>query len=342
MITENLSTLKIHKLTQGQYDRELAAGNIDENAIYLTPDDNNNNNVITEYDIEKTYEEQQVYSANAVNGLFEALKAEIQGDLDEISDLVGGEETGKVIFNETLTFAFNEDLDTTCDTTHTLPKLENGKFYLVTFNGVTEYYQCAVGDYTYLGDITRTNTLLFVNFSYEYPHVIACMNDENGTFLEGEYTLVIKEIQEDSRQYVAGMTEDSRLYLTCAIDENGNGASDIAEGVRTTVELINSNSEVIASFTREDFENAQYSYTFDSDIYSLMSEGEEYTVKFTMTDYSNDTQSYFECGTVSFTDTAELIDIKESVWDSGSIVGYEEKKALCIGNPFLLKLQAAN
>lgn len=40
MITENISTLKIHKLTQAQYDRELAAGNIDENALYLTPDEN--------------------------------------------------------------------------------------------------------------------------------------------------------------------------------------------------------------------------------------------------------------------------------------------------------------
>lgn len=39
MITENLSTLKIHKLTQTQYDRELAAGRIDESAIYLTPDE---------------------------------------------------------------------------------------------------------------------------------------------------------------------------------------------------------------------------------------------------------------------------------------------------------------
>lgn len=39
MITENLSTLKIHKLTQAQYDRELSAGNIDENALYLTPDE---------------------------------------------------------------------------------------------------------------------------------------------------------------------------------------------------------------------------------------------------------------------------------------------------------------
>lgn len=39
MITENLLTLKIHKLTQEQYDRELAAGRIDETALYLTPDE---------------------------------------------------------------------------------------------------------------------------------------------------------------------------------------------------------------------------------------------------------------------------------------------------------------
>lgn len=39
MNTQNLSTLKIHKLTQDQYDRELAAGNIDENALYLTPNE---------------------------------------------------------------------------------------------------------------------------------------------------------------------------------------------------------------------------------------------------------------------------------------------------------------
>ena len=43
MITENLSTLKIHKLTQEQYDRELEAGRIDHNALYLTPDEENSN-----------------------------------------------------------------------------------------------------------------------------------------------------------------------------------------------------------------------------------------------------------------------------------------------------------
>lgn len=39
MKTENLSTLKIHKLSQAQYKRELEANNIDENALYLTPDE---------------------------------------------------------------------------------------------------------------------------------------------------------------------------------------------------------------------------------------------------------------------------------------------------------------
>lgn len=39
MITNNLSTLTIHKLTQAQYDRAVANGTIDENALYLTPDE---------------------------------------------------------------------------------------------------------------------------------------------------------------------------------------------------------------------------------------------------------------------------------------------------------------
>ena len=38
MITENLSTLKIHKLTDSQYQREKDAGRLDEFALYLTPE----------------------------------------------------------------------------------------------------------------------------------------------------------------------------------------------------------------------------------------------------------------------------------------------------------------
>ena len=39
MITENLPTLKINKLTQAQYDAAKSAGTINENELYMTPDD---------------------------------------------------------------------------------------------------------------------------------------------------------------------------------------------------------------------------------------------------------------------------------------------------------------
>lgn len=40
MLTENLSTLKINRLTQEQYDTALTNGSINTNELYLTPDDN--------------------------------------------------------------------------------------------------------------------------------------------------------------------------------------------------------------------------------------------------------------------------------------------------------------
>lgn len=39
MIVKNLSALQIHQMSKEQYERELAAGRIDENALYLTPDE---------------------------------------------------------------------------------------------------------------------------------------------------------------------------------------------------------------------------------------------------------------------------------------------------------------
>ena len=48
MITENLSTLKIHRLTQEQYDRAKAEGKLKDNEIYLTPDTAAGNIILTE------------------------------------------------------------------------------------------------------------------------------------------------------------------------------------------------------------------------------------------------------------------------------------------------------
>lgn len=39
MYTENLPILRIHKLSQEQFDRELATGNTEASSLYLTPDE---------------------------------------------------------------------------------------------------------------------------------------------------------------------------------------------------------------------------------------------------------------------------------------------------------------
>ena len=68
MITENLSTLKIHKLTQAQYDRELETGNLEENSLYLTPDETVDNTIIREFDSELI--DAQSYSYQGVKAKF--------------------------------------------------------------------------------------------------------------------------------------------------------------------------------------------------------------------------------------------------------------------------------
>ena len=55
MIVENVDSLKIHKLTQEQYDAALSAGSLDENALYLTP--NSSDNIIANIDLQELRKE---------------------------------------------------------------------------------------------------------------------------------------------------------------------------------------------------------------------------------------------------------------------------------------------
>ena len=83
MITENLSTLKIHKLTQAQYERERDAGRIDENALYLTPDEAID---LTSY-VTKDYVEQR-FAALEKFVLDLATKAYVNDKIENIVDEV--------------------------------------------------------------------------------------------------------------------------------------------------------------------------------------------------------------------------------------------------------------
>lgn len=75
--TKNLPTLKINKLTKAQYERELEAGRIDEDALYLTPDEDTD--LIAEIiaKAERMEELTQQLNTKAVNAELKANQAQI-------------------------------------------------------------------------------------------------------------------------------------------------------------------------------------------------------------------------------------------------------------------------
>lgn len=98
MITQNLSTLKIHKLTQEQYDRELAAGRIDENALYLTPDEEidltpyaTKEEVAAKADAEHSHE---ISDVTDLQSTLDVMEDELRGYTDtKIADLINSAPT---------------------------------------------------------------------------------------------------------------------------------------------------------------------------------------------------------------------------------------------------------
>lgn len=93
MITETLSTLKIHKLSQEQYDRELAAGTLDDNALYLTDDEGGNIDVDLEgyvqyEEVNEYTEETNVINAESINGLSEYINNELANIINAIAPLL--------------------------------------------------------------------------------------------------------------------------------------------------------------------------------------------------------------------------------------------------------------
>lgn len=68
MKTENLSTLKIHKLSKEQYEREFAAGRIDKNALYLTPEEEIDSSMYaTKEEVNNKAEKDHRHSYNDLN-----------------------------------------------------------------------------------------------------------------------------------------------------------------------------------------------------------------------------------------------------------------------------------
>ena len=131
MITENLSTLKIHRLTQEQYDRELAAGNLDPNAMYLTPDKAIDltpyatiEQLDTKADVGHTHE---VAEVNGLQGLIDGLQASYDSHTSNKENPHGvtKEQIGLANVDDTadldkpVSYAMQAALDEKADVSHT-------------------------------------------------------------------------------------------------------------------------------------------------------------------------------------------------------------------------------
>lgn len=73
MIINNIPNLKIHKLTQEQYDRARELGQLDENAFYLTPEDENIEQPSSPCELPKVTADDNGASLKVVDGAWAAV-----------------------------------------------------------------------------------------------------------------------------------------------------------------------------------------------------------------------------------------------------------------------------
>lgn len=109
MITENLSTLKIHKLSQAQYDRELEAGRIDPSALYLTPSTQED---LSDY-VQKTELSTAINTALAqakASGEFDGPKGDSVG-IKSITENTESGGTSRITFTDGKTLAIRNGID---------------------------------------------------------------------------------------------------------------------------------------------------------------------------------------------------------------------------------------
>lgn len=122
MITEDISTLPIHQLSQEQFDREYDTGNIDPSALYLTPDD-------TDYATKEYVDEVVSNIASSGGTVVDNNKILDYITYDKVKD-----ENGNIIGITIL------KCDTSISGDHIIPDTIEG--YLVTTIGDEAFYQC--------------------------------------------------------------------------------------------------------------------------------------------------------------------------------------------------------
>ena len=227
MVTENISTLKIHRLTQEQYDRELAAGGLDEYALYLTPDDdinstvkpdwNQNDENAADYINNRTHYEKIIEE----NILVDNLSSEDYNNevTPQCTFTVGN--TYKVILNDVV---YDNIICTLQDGCKVIGGTADYPFYIDDDCGDNLYIECDDDIYT-ISIIEKVVELKQLDEKF-IPNSIARVADMLGTSGDG-YNSVIFNDCENNKAY--GDYSHAEGHGTTA-----DGGSSHAEGSKTT------------------------------------------------------------------------------------------------------------
>ena len=219
MVTENLSTLKIHRLTQAQYDREKSAGRLDENALYLTPD-----------------EQEEVRKDNLTLGVASDGLIYIFVDGQPvgagISQGTGGDLFGYVDENNTIVLNGN---------------LTDGTYnvkYLMEDGGTVDIGNLALSTaptYTNLFDPSKATINKRVNSSYALTdatgHITSAFIDVSGKNFTSSTKIYVKGATFDNNssgsswaKLMTYMTQPSSGYSGAYSSINGNAMTQVDEG----------------------------------------------------------------------------------------------------------------
>ena len=284
MITENLSTLKIHKLTKEQYERELSTGNVDQNALYLTPYEEVVSNVseVEISDTPPTDENVEIWVNIAEEPIGVAIYGTRAGDSTESiqSDWEQNDETA-VDYVKNRPFYVTDPVEVTVIGEQTVTTEDDGdgayvqlnvdifftegRTYIVNFNGTI--YECVawehhegvhIGNGSIIGAETKGNGEPFCILSY--PNFSSILD----TYTTGTYTFSVNEVQSE-------VIRIPKKFLINSNIENGEGSGSLktieatsasgrnsfAEGIETTASGDNSHAEGSDTIASGDVSHAE-------------------------------------------------------------------------------------
>lgn len=272
LITENISTLKINKLTQAQYERELAAGRIDEYALYLTPDE-------------------EVYYTQAEIDTKLDEKADSSVVVKTVNDVSPDESNNvKITWNELGTehnITILEEMTIVDSSGNSMVPptplpivLIDGNTYIVTFDNVE--YECLargfsfdgltfvyIGNQVYSGGLPFPETIesnepFFIGRVEQEDITMIITSDDNAHTIKisgDNYNLIPKEyLPEEALVGKLGTGMFAEIF-NYNIPENASGDSSHAEGIMTVASGVAAHAEGMETVAEGEASHAEGALT---------------------------------------------------------------------------------